>query len=481
MKAKNVLFFVWGVIAMLAVVMMIFPKDGIQITKNFILYFPSFQEMFFLKKDIKSSTKNIIYEQEELENLMDDDDYDIEKIKDKITPLDFPSNNLNALDRFFEKLENESSKSKVRIMHYGDSQIEGDRISAFVRYKLQSKFGGYGCGFLSPVNIYSQFSIKQNSSLNWIRFNGFGYGDYYSKHDKYGPLISFCRFAPQVDTPYYKTQSSYSAWVEFYESDLAYSNTKKFRDLIIFYGNSQEKVKIQIKNNNNILVIDSLEKGPGPYIYKYTSPEYLSGLKIEFEGYDSPDIYGISFEDETGIVLDNIALRGSSGTVFTTTNKELLAKSYNILGVDLFILQFGGNAVPYILDKKSAQDFANYFYYQIAFLKTVVPDACFIVIGPSDMSVKDKDQYITYPNLENIISELKKATNKAGAIYWDMYKAMGGKNSMIAWVNSNPQLAAPDYVHFTPQGTQIVANMFYNALIYEYNNYKNRQKSTAKK
>jgi len=110
-----------------------------------------------------------------------------------------------------------------------------------------------------------------------------------------------------------------------------------------------------------------------------------------------------------------------------------------------------------------------------------MPDACFIVIGPSDMAYKEKDAYISYPNLENIINELKKATHRAGGIYWDLYKAMGGKNSMIAWVNANPPLAAPDFIHFTPQGAQIAANMLYSAIFLEYTNYKNQQNKSAQK
>jgi lysophospholipase L1-like esterase len=48
---------------------------------------------------------------------------------------------------------------------------------------------------------------------------------------------------------------------------------------------------------------------------------------------------------------------------------------------------------------------------------------------------------------------------------------MGGHNSMPSWVNAQPELARPDYVHFSARGARLVANMFYNALILEYNNY----------
>ena len=52
-----------------------------------------------------------------------------------------------------------------------------------------------------------------------------------------------------------------------------------------------------------------------------------------------------------------------------------------------------------------------------------------------------------------------------------MYEGMGGYNSMPSWVNAEPELARPDYVHFSPRGAKLIANMFYNALIFEYNNY----------
>jgi lysophospholipase L1-like esterase len=58
---------------------------------------------------------------------------------------------------------------------------------------------------------------------------------------------------------------------------------------------------------------------------------------------------------------------------------------------------------------------------------------------------------------------MKKATLDANAIYWDMYKAMGGKNSMPSWVFADPPLCSKDFVHFNARGAKIIANMFYNA------------------
>jgi hypothetical protein len=56
-----------------------------------------------------------------------------------------------------------------------------------------------------------------------------------------------------------------------------------------------------------------------------------------------------------------------------------------------------------------------------------------------------------------------------------MYEAMGGENSMPSWVFANPALAKKDFTHFTYRGSEIIAQMFYNSLLYEYNVYNNRK------
>ncbi|PLX07829.1 MAG: hypothetical protein C0596_08785 [Marinilabiliales bacterium] len=481
MKAKHVLYFVLGVIGILGIIMFIFPKDGIRLNDEWVLYFPTFEEMFLEDDSPVVNTDSIVKNQVNIDSLVPLDDttkeIDLEEIKKLVTTMEYPEDKPEALDDFFAKLTNLDEEQKVRIMHYGDSQIEGDRITAFVRNKVQGRYGGFGMGLCSTVAVYSQFSIKQEDSGNWYRYTGFGAIDQSMGHEKYGPMIAFNRFAPLTDSSWTQPESAYSGWLSFTKSDIGYGNTRKFKEIYVYYGNAKAKSKITISSDDVVLVTDSLQAGDSLFVFKYTSNDYIENVKFEFEGYDSPDFYAISFEDQTGVYIDNIALRGSSGTVFTTTDGKLLSESFAYLGTDLFILQFGGNSVPYIEDKKAAEQFGNYFYYQLAYLKSAVPEVNIIVIGPSDMSVKVKDEFETYPNLENIIEEIKKATHKAGGVYWDMYKAMGGYNSMNAWVNADPPLAGTDYTHFTPYGTSIISNMFYNAFILEVTSYTERIKN----
>ena len=162
-------------------------------------------------------------------------------------------------------------------------------------------------------------------------------------------------------------------------------------------------------------------------------------------------------------------MRGSAGLVFSRLDGEMLKKMYNDLQVKLLILQFGGNVVPYISDNYGYYE--RWFYRELSKLKSLVPDLNIIVIGVADMSVREKDNYISYSNIEPVRDALKSAAFRADCAFWDMYSAMGGKNSMPSWVFAQPSLASSDFVHFNERGARVLAEMFYNAFMHDYNTY----------
>src|SRR4030042_2689658 len=58
--------------------------------------------------------------------------------------IPFPSENrlTDPLQEFLDSLQ--YSKGQVRIMYYGDSQIEGDRVTSFIRQTLRKERPGTG-------------------------------------------------------------------------------------------------------------------------------------------------------------------------------------------------------------------------------------------------------------------------------------------------------------------------------------------------
>ena len=384
--------------------------------------------------------------------------------------IEFPNGDKSILKTFFNSLNSlsQSKKGMVSILHYGDSQIEGDRISSYIRNKLQTKYGGSGPGLLPALQPYeSYFSINQENIGDWRRYPIFGRVNKDVLHKNYGVLAAFSRFAPISNDSIFKDSILYNASIVFSESKVAYSRVRSFRHVQIFYGNSHRPVAVSLWVDGQEVASDIL-KANIPYArYSFVLPQETKNLEIKFSGYDSPDIYAIGLESLNGISLTNIGMRGSSGTIFNKMDYKHLNSMYADLKPNLFILQFGGNVMPYIKDSSEAVSYGRWFYSQLRTLKKMNPNACFIVIGPSDMSHKVKDKYMTYEYLPLVRDELRKATFKAGFAFWDMYEAMGGYNSMPSWVNAKPALAGSDYTHFTPRGAKLIANMFYNALMIE--------------
>ncbi len=135
-------------------------------------------------------------------------------------------------------------------------------------------------------------------------------------------------------------------------------------------------------------------------------------------------------------------------------------------------MQFGVNVVPYVVK--------DYTYYevqllkQLRYLKKLHPNLAIIILGVSDMSKKENGHYVSYPNIEKIRDAQRRAAFKAGCAFWDTYSAMGGKNSMPSWVFSDPPLARKDFIHFSYQGSKVIAEMFYNALMNDYKEFTNK-------
>lgn len=379
--------------------------------------------------------------------------------------LSYDETGATNLKNIFTKLRGASSK-KIRILHYGDSQIEGDRMTGFLRQRLQEQFGGNGPGFIPAVNVYNTVSFIQTYSPNFVRYTNFG-GTPLTKSNHYGILNTVGRFTAELtDTVVVDNLKSTVAWIDVEPSKMAYSRARNFNNIYLHYTDAKVRCGFKVYQNGNLIVTDSLKADGKYHIYPLNFPNTPGKLRLEFDSKVSPNILGLSLEGDVGVQVDNIAMRGSSGTFFGKIDQSLAKRIYDEQNVELFIMQFGGNSMPYITDSLKAKQSANYFKGQLYTIKKLCPNATIVVIGPSDMSTLVEGEYTTYPLLPYFVECLRRATKEVGGAYFDMYQAMGGKDAMVAWVESG--LAAKDYIHFSNKGASIAAQKFYDAFMTAY-------------
>ncbi len=359
-----------------------------------------------------------------------------------------------ALQPFFRAL---ADSGLVRIAHYGDSQIEGDRISQYLRAYLSRRFGGGYLGTLPFLEQASHHSLARSHSGNWRRYSIFK--DRYNSA-RYGLSGCVFRFQPALSaeaaTQLAQTGRPDSAWMRF-----RLAPGTRHQRVELLWSNPYAPTRLTIRLADTLYRRDTL---PASTLFQATDlriPTGCTDIALHFSGPISPDFYGLRLTGNQGIEIDNYALRGHSGNDLARISDDFILQQLQTHPVQLIIFQYGGNLVPY--------DVANFDWYEkdlyrmLMRFKRLAPQAALLVVGVGDAARVVEGVAQTYPTVERIRQAQRRAAERAGVPFWDLYAAMGGANSIVSWVRQG--MAGADYAHFSPLGQRLAARLLYSALM----------------
>ena len=448
MKRSQVLLFIISAIALLAVICAVFPEEGLAIGRA-TLHFPSLTEVLEGDgQDKGPSPEEIVAERNKAARAEKKEEYE-RYFREDPARFYLPGDDLHFFDRFFAALDN-AEKKPVRIVHYGDSQIEEDRISSVIRKGLQEKFGGSGPGYL-PLCTYYSLTASESASAEGRNFIVFGTADQRAGIRQYGPMGRFTR----IDTAI-----NYSFRIDPREKESAGASRVR-----LLSGNRTSALYLSCGGRK-----ETVPAGKNMTFSTFSLQDSSRRFSLSVSG--CADLYGILVDGKAGVSLDNVAMRGCSGEIFRSLDQSQLQSYFKETGTAMILLQYGGNRVPYTSSEKAMDAYKESMGKQIRLLKSLAPDAAIVLIGPADMSTTEGGKKCTYPHLKAFIGKLREAALENGAAYWDIYGAMGGNGSMLRWVSAKPALAGPDYIHFTPRGAEHIGKMFLSSLMMYYN-YRN--------
>ena len=389
-----------------------------------------------------------------------------------------------ALDNFFKTLLKEKNSSIVRVAHYGDSQLEGDRITCYIRNFFQQKFGGSGIGFVPFDDIANNVNLERISSPNWMRFTVFHNRYYCGYYGLSGNVYKFTKYAvikSKDDTIGSTGKDSASARINIHEVfknatvGIALHPFISYNNIFLMYGHSSVGCHMNIYNqaNNEKVLSEKLEPAENFTMHKLDFSSSIKSFKLEFSGDQSPDFYGLLIEGNNGIQVDNYSIRGHSGDGLLLINPEYLATQLKKLNVKLVIFQYGNNVIPYVKSDERCTQMEQMYSDIFTRFKNIAPEISILVVGAGDMSFMTDGAYTSYPYIPKIRDAQKRAALKAGCAFWDLFEVMGGSNSVLTWTKNG--LATYDG-HFTPKGQKIIGKELFNAIMVEYNQYKFRQR-----
>ena len=469
MKASKTLLFILSVFLLLGVSWFLFPAEGIAVGKT-TLRFPSYAEDKLGPEkviDVDSVLDNVSksFEMNMSETLLDSLEFYRDYLTINPNRIHLPDNDYTYFDSLFYLLEHARENQKIyRVLHYGDSQIEMDRITSVLRQRLQEMFGGSGPNMISAVKRISSISLSQSYSGNLTRYALVG--DSTSRkasHNRYGVMTQFCQTSGTSTVSF--SQSSHSQ---------AYEKVHDISTVSILMGNNSEGFQASLKADSYVGEAKQYHANSGTTLIRWQLPGNVAKGTITLQG--SAEIYAVMLDGDYGVAVDNNALRGCSGTIFTRINKDLMTESIKAIDAKMIILQFGGNRMPMINNSKQISSYMTELDHQVKYFKEVAPQATILFIGPADMGKSYNGKVTTWKGLPELNDSIMAMALRNEVAYWDMFHVMGGEGSMAQYVKHKPPLGSPDHIHFTFLGAQEIGNDLAKSLIIYHDFYQLRQR-----
>jgi len=421
--------------------------------------------------------------------------------------------NTSAMKLFFQKMYqlDQEKKGRVNIVHIGDSHIQADLMTGYIRKKLQERFGNAGCGFTFPHSLARTNGghyVRFNSNASWqarknislpedgmnvglsgialktrenfvielnVRDSSYDFNTIRVITPKNKPAFDLATSSktivleskvPKKIIHKIKSGEVLGSIADKYDvsitqlkklNKLKNDNIRAGRTLKIPTNQMQKR---EVKRSEFIplgLTADALSNN-------YHSDTQLDKIYLlPAKGYNEYTLSGIVLEkDDSGVVYHSIGVNGAKCSDY---NKyPLFFEQLPALKPDLVIISLGTNES---FDKMAGVAYKDQLNLFIANVRAKNPDAAILVMTPAPSLFKRK-----YPN--TFVADYAKKTmiqeTEKDYATWDLYSEMGGLFSVNR--NAAKGLMSGDKVHYSKAGYEKQGAMFSEAFMKAYDNFK---------
>ena len=327
-----------------------------------------------------------------------------------------------------------------RIAFLGDSFIEGDILTADLRERLQSTFGGAGVGFV-PCEL--PFAVYRHTAK--VRGNGW---------QKYG-ILKYKSVPESLQSDFmasgYMANGGKGASMRWEKGTTPQDSTDICR--VFFLSESGCTLELALEDGNSRIF--KVKGAPSMrQIVVGTGSETLSLSVLS----GSLVCYGASFESSRGVHVDNFSVRSNNGGAIFRSNASLNRQFSQMMGYDAVVLQYGLNIM--LPDKNNYAKYQKQLEDMIRYAKASFPDCEVVVMGVSDRGIKREDSTFTSINSAPALSRHQKAAaDKESVLFWDTYGAMQSLGGLDVFAEKG--WVASDRVHFTFSGGKALSGKMF--------------------
>jgi lysophospholipase L1-like esterase len=363
--------------------------------------------------------------------------------------------NLKAFYQALWRTESKLPGAVTRVLHYGDSPVTADSITADVRSLLQERYGDAGHGFVLIAKPWAWYGHRG------VDVQGKGW-----------------HIAPATQAR--ARDGFHGLGGVSFEGDTGASSRFALKE-----EHAQMEIEYLRQPGGGVLSVEAA--GQGIATVETEGPQNEPGfqtvalppgaLEIRLTVERGPvRLFGVSFErDAPGVIYNSLGLNGGQVQVVVRYfDKTQWTEQLQHQQPDLVVLNYGTNESIYA-------DYIERYYpgelrEVIRRVKTAVPGASVLVMSPMDRGQRDSSGRITtVPTVPRLVEIQRRTAAEMGCAFFNTFQAMGGEGTMARWYESQPRLVSADFMHPLPAGARKVGVLLYHALDSGFQQFKTKQ------
>jgi LysM repeat protein/lysophospholipase L1-like esterase len=351
----------------------------------------------------------------------------------------------SAIKHFYESL-NQTAKTKISIMHMGDSHIQSEIPTGVARQLLQQKYGDGGRGLVFPYSAaktYSSIHYSSKHEGNWQ----------YAKTLKVPPAIPLGIMGMSV-----KTEDS--------TASLTYTFNNKFpanyKTLKIYCNIDSLSYDINVEADGVVYPVEiDAVRLPNNLPYVLVNVQSLSNvitLKCVKTARSQKEFlfYGleITSNDDKGIVYHSAGVGGSRFKGLLHIEK--FNSHLKTINPDLVILDLGTN--DFLYDDSIKSNLRAEIVEIITNVRIATPLASILLCTTQDLYYKQKN----IESCEKFSTLLQGIAKDLDCALWDWFWISGGPKVLKNWQAEG--LARTDLIHLTNSGYKVKGKLLYDGI-----------------
>jgi lysophospholipase L1-like esterase len=353
--------------------------------------------------------------------------------------------NAGALVPFFEQLSHPPENMSLHILQYGDSHTASDDWVNQLRQDFQAKFGAGGPGYTLPGHPflgYRRFDSRGNNTRGWST------GGIVTRTDDGIDGLGGISLTSQ------SAGETVTLTVECEQLELHYLRQP---------GGGQLEFSVDGAPTDTI----DTDGEVGPSVYSHIAALGPHQYALRTLSSAPVRLFGWVAQNHTGVTYETLGLNGAEANRMLEWNPAILDPELVSRDPALIVLAYGTNEALSV--KWTAEEYRAGLTEIIRRLRSAVPVASILLIGPPDCEYRTRGRRLPFPHLDQVIEIQRDVAQANGCAFWNWRAAMGGPGSVRQWVQAG--LGQGDYTHMTSAGYRTAGDMLFEELMSQYNRF----------